>query len=84
MRQEAVETKTRTVSPLTLSLVNNNCFFVTGVQGEGAALGEATGSGDKDKDSLSADPVSGVEANRPMDFHVFINLVDFCRSACSL
>ncbi|XP_076445486.1 DNA-dependent protein kinase catalytic subunit-like [Babylonia areolata] len=39
---------------------------------------EAGGSGG-DKENLSADPVSGVEANRPMDFQVFINLVDFCR-----
>jgi hypothetical protein len=42
--------------------------------------GETGADGDSKKDvTLMADLVSGVEANRPMDFQVFINLVDFCR-----
>ncbi|KAK7506702.1 hypothetical protein BaRGS_00002177 [Batillaria attramentaria] len=42
--------------------------------------GEAKGDGGGgEMEPLSADPIHGVEANRPMDFQVFINLVDFCR-----
>ncbi|KAL8588519.1 hypothetical protein ACOMHN_043868 [Nucella lapillus] len=40
---------------------------------------EEAEAGGSTEENLSADPVSGIEANRPMDFQIFINLVDFCR-----
>ncbi|XP_076075287.1 DNA-dependent protein kinase catalytic subunit-like [Mytilus galloprovincialis] len=36
-------------------------------------------SDDDDTNEASADPIHGVQANRPKDFQILINLVDFCR-----
>ena len=41
---------------------------------------EAGMSEDHDESGLSsADPLLGVQAKKPKDFQVFINLVDFCK-----
>ena len=32
-------------------------------------------------DNISTDPIFGLQATKPKDFVVFINLVDFCRLA---
>lgn len=45
---------------------------------DGAAPSTSTDTTDSNGDA-TADPLSGIQAKKPKDFQVFINLVDFCR-----
>ena len=39
----------------------------------------STGDGSNQVDDVSSDPVSGLQAAKPKDFIIFINMVDFAR-----
>ena len=46
---------------------------------EAAADGDSPTSTPPPQSSVTSDPITGLQATVPKDFHIFINLVDLCR-----